>query len=105
MIVPAKRLAWLLGSVALALAPSANAGPPSPGVGLPLPTETTPTSPDMPPPEGLADRPGDWWDRLQNDIALAKGDFAHFYSWPNLGGVALGVAAAAPIANSYADRS
>jgi hypothetical protein len=48
--------------------------------------------------------PQDCWDRLGHDIDLSLEDYRHFYSWPSLGLLALGVAADAPIANTVADE-
>ncbi|MCI0460197.1 MAG: phosphatase PAP2 family protein [Gemmataceae bacterium] len=47
----------------------------------------------------------DTWSRLCQDIDLALEDCHHYYSWRNLGGVALGVGLAAPLANTSADES
>ena len=47
----------------------------------------------------------DVWDGLRFDLDLALDDARNFYSWPNIGGLALGIAAAAPLANTHADRS
>jgi hypothetical protein len=49
------------------------------------------------------DRTGDCWNRLHNEFELAKDDYEHYYSWGNLAGLAVGVAAAAPLANTSAD--
>jgi hypothetical protein len=46
----------------------------------------------------------DCWSRMDADLDLGVDDFKQFYSWPNLGMVALGVGAAAPIANTKADQ-
>jgi hypothetical protein len=45
-----------------------------------------------------------FWERLDRDIAVSLQDYRNFYSWPNLGLVGLGVAGAAPLANTSADR-
>ncbi len=47
----------------------------------------------------------DFWDRLGQDVDLALDDYDHYYGWWNLGGVALGVGLAAPLANTSADES
>jgi hypothetical protein len=47
----------------------------------------------------------DFWSRLERDIDLGKDDYARFYSLPNLALVGLGVAVAAPLANTDADQS
>lgn len=47
----------------------------------------------------------DVWDRLHFDFDLALDDARNFYSWPNIGALALGIGAAAPLANTSADRS
>jgi hypothetical protein len=78
--------------------------------------ESTEAGPETPEGErnvfaNVADTP-DWFqtppaspqDRFQFDLDLAIDDFRNFYSWPNLGLVALGIGAAAPIANTTADR-
>lgn len=46
----------------------------------------------------------DVWDRLGFDFDLALDDARNFYSWPGIGGLAFGIAAAAPLANTPADR-
>jgi membrane-associated phospholipid phosphatase len=133
------RLASLLGTTVLLLAPAAcYALPPLPsftepgegtdGGGWPLPPllpaveigEPGPTpargvseginDPSPMPRAGddagwLASSPRDTWDKVCLDWDLGKADFSHFYSWPNLGLVALGVGAAAPVANTRADES
>jgi PAP2 superfamily protein len=66
----------------------------------------------VPPPERLPEQVPDGdnstspdvWDRLRFDFGLALDDARNFYSWPNLGAFALGIAAAAPLANTSADR-
>jgi len=52
--------------------------------------------------------PGDTaggWGRLQFDLDCSREDHARYYSWQGLGGLALGLALAAPLANTPADRS
>jgi hypothetical protein len=49
--------------------------------------------------------PPDAWSRLHLDLDLGWEDYQRFYSWQNLGLVALGVGLAAPLANTSADRS
>ena len=58
--------------------------------------------------EGAADGgglPASPWDRLRLDFDLGREDYGHFYSAPNLGLYALGIALAAPLANTPADRT
>jgi hypothetical protein len=50
-------------------------------------------------------REPDCWHRLGQDVDLALEDCRQFYGWRNLGWVALGVGAAAPLANTSADES
>jgi hypothetical protein len=83
---------------------------------LPLsagPPDKTPEKVDAPflgpaqpsePAEWLNSLP-DYKEKLKLDWELLKDDLSHFYSWQDLGLVALGVAAAAPIANTHADES
>jgi hypothetical protein len=59
----------------------------------------------------LATTGGDWlkddadgfWDQLHGDIDLSKQDYCNFYSVRGLGGLALGIGLAAPLADTHAD--
>ncbi len=66
---------------------------------------------DSPVQESHDDMP-DWfsvapdpWERLREDVSLTCEDYRHYYSWPNLGLLGLGIGAAAPLANTSADSS
>jgi hypothetical protein len=80
--------------------------PELPGIPPPVP-ESVPGQPLW---DGLAKwekegkRPSVFWERLDRDIDLSLQDYRNYYSWPNLGLVALGLGAAAPLANTSADR-
>jgi PAP2 superfamily len=58
-----------------------------------------PNEPDVLPEPGP-----DTWDRLAFDVDLVREDFGQFFSPAGLGGLALGLGLAAPLANTSADR-
>lgn len=91
-------------SHSLPLLPESAALPPLPQTSLPPepPAESSPV-------EGIAPEPAigpDWLsrERLALDIDLGVEDWQHFYGWLNVAGIPLGLAAAAPLANTPADR-
>src|SRR5262249_19629949 len=45
-----------------------------------------------------------FWERLDRGIDVSLQDYRNYYSWPNLGLLALGLGAAAPLANTSADH-
>ena len=126
MAVAGFRLSCLLCSAALALslpacvssqlvptsaAPSgeANGGRQPPGTSwnrgpFACTTYQGADAPRSPQPETLPQAP-DFWDRVNVDVDLVRDDLRQFYSAPVLGGLALGVGAAAPLANTSADRT
>ncbi|MBI1913575.1 MAG: phosphatase PAP2 family protein [Planctomycetes bacterium] len=59
----------------------------------------------VPTPEALEERTPGFWDRLGVDVDLARDDFRQFYSPTVLGELGLGIGAAAPLANTSADRT
>jgi hypothetical protein len=68
-------------------------------------TDAPPAAPVLPPEAAdLTAPPSVFWTRLDRDIDLALQDYRNYYSWPNLALLALGVGAAAPLANTDADR-
>jgi hypothetical protein len=80
--------------------PSAPGAPPvkdgyAPGQVLCVSTEA---GADLPPPESV------FWERLGRDIDLSLQDYCNYYSWTNLGLLALGVGTTGAIANTAADR-
>src|SRR5262249_54150693 len=100
---------------AVAAAPIAQARPearPSSGGTAPGESENRPDEGGTgavgePAPLGTAP-PGDTaggWGRLQFDLDCSREDHARYYSWQGLGGLALGLALAAPLANTPADHS
>jgi hypothetical protein len=52
----------------------------------------------------FADSSSIFWDRLGRDVDLVLQDYRNYYSLPNLALFALGIGAAAPVANTPADR-
>jgi hypothetical protein len=68
-----------------------------------LPRQQFSAAPDLMT-DSQAAAPADFWDRLDRDIDLSLQDYRHYYSLPNLALFALGIGAAAPIANTSADR-
>ncbi len=46
----------------------------------------------------------DAWDRLAHDVDLSLEDYRNYYTWGNMALVGLGIAAAAPLANTTADE-
>jgi hypothetical protein len=124
MAVAGYRLTWLMGIASLSLTlpacstvPTATTAPAAPAV----PLEPSPVVSGWHQLPELAKAPAqgadvsrspepeaeavDFWDRLEFDLDLALNDVGNFYSWPTVGGLALGIAAAAPLANTSADRS
>src|SRR5437660_324227 len=59
----------------------------------------------LPTPETLEERTPGFWDRVGVDVNLARDDFREFYSPIILGELGLGIGAAAPLANTSADRT
>src|SRR5438067_2108758 len=57
-----------------------------------------------PTPEPFEERTPGFWDRFGIDVDLARDDFRQFYSPIILGELGLGIGAAAPLANTSADR-
>ena len=134
MAVTGYRLNWLATAAGLALAQPAcsflpletNGGSPAALPASPTPVKLFPMVPtaadtvlpheeeagNLPASPGptdvqeslKGDSRADFWDRLHFDGGLALDDARNFYSVPNLGALALGIAAAAPLANTSADR-
>src|SRR5438552_5280612 len=123
----ASRLCWVLCTAALALslpacvpsqlvpfhAPTDESVPAPPRPVLPPSGERQPTLPPqqggevlrLPTPEQLEQGTPGFWDRFDSDVNLARDDFRQFYSPLILGELGLGIGAAAPLANTSADRT
>lgn len=82
-----------------------ESAPPPP---LPQPTQPAEPAAEAPPrPTEETPHASPAWlnrERLSLDVDLGKEDWRHFWGWPNVAGLPLGVAAAAPLANTSADR-
>jgi hypothetical protein len=79
--------------------------PPSPERRSPDPPQQDGEALRLPTTEQVEAQTPDIWDRVSVDVNLATDDFRQFYSPMILGELGLGIGAAAPLANTSADRT
>src|SRR5947209_11486972 len=119
------RLSWVLCTAALALpacvpsqlvparsqpeesvpAPPRPAVPSNGGCQPRVPPQQDADLLRLPTSETLEERTPGFWDRVGVDVELTRDDFREFYSPIILGELGLGIGAAAPLANTSADRT